>query len=327
MAFLGVPIRRGEVIRQRVPIGELADSSPLNLPIVTIAGKQDGPTFHIQAAVHGDELTGVEVCREVIRRLNPETLRGTVVAVPVTNVAAYLTRSRGWLNEERGPIDFNRSYPGNPHGLLTERVVSTLFSEFISAADYSIDLHSALAGCDIAPFSYVDPDDDENGTLAAREKMAYAMGARLVYCKKRGAKLGTSDMTRAVSTQADLIGKPMITVEMGESNKVSWDLVPFGADGVINILRAVEMLPEPVQQFPEPRRFSRISPLHASRGGGLKMHVRVTEEVKAGQTIAEVVDVFGDLAETITAPHDGVVLRVMNYGTVSTGAEVSWVVD
>ncbi len=323
--FLDVPIQRGEVVRRRVPVGELPDGSPVALPVVTIGGAKPGPTLYLQAGIHGDELTGIAICREALAALDPAAISGTIVAVPVANVPSFLTRTRGFLHEERWLIDINRIFPGNPHGLLTERIASVLFEDFARHADLTIDLHSALAGCDIAPFVYIDPDDDEGGTLGAREKYGLAFGTPYAYYKRRGQMFGTSDLSRSFSAQAEAAGIATFSAEMGESRRVSWERVPLGARGIRNVLVAMGMLDEE-PMVPQPaRRFTTITLVHANRGGGLRLTVDLGNEVSTGQEIGEVVDVFGERVERLEASRDGFILRAMRYGSVSTGAEVVWI--
>jgi predicted deacylase len=275
--------------------------------------------------MHGDEVTGIEICRAAIASLAPEAISGTVIAVPTANVPSYLTRTRGYLQEERWLIDINRVFPGNPSGLLTERIAHVLFEEFARPSDFTIDLHSALDGCDIAPFVYIDPDDDEAGTLAPREGRALAFGTPYAYYKRRGTMFGTSDLTRSFSAQADRAGIASMCAEMGESRRVSWDRVPLGVQGIRNVMVEMGMLAEdPVVSEP-PRRFSSITLVHAGRGGGLRLAVDLGDEVGVGQVLGELVDVFGERVEELRAPADGFVLRAMRLGSVATGAEVVWI--
>lgn len=325
MAFLDVPFRTGEVVRQRVCVGELSDGSPVAVPVVTIAGTQDGPTLYIQGGLHGDEATGIEIAQRAITATDPKAIKGRVVAIPIANVPAYLTRTRGFLHEERWLIDINRNFPGRSTGLLTERIASVLFEQFVKEVDFTIDLHAALDGCDICSFVYIDPDDDEHGTLALREKYGFAFGSPYVYRKKRGAKLGTSDLSHSIGAQADLVGKPCICAESGESRRVSDDVVPIGTRGIHNVMVAMGMLADDPIPFDEQRVFHSFDVVHAERGGVLRTIVDLGDEVSEGQLIAEILDVFGQTVEQVLAPRDGFVLRTMRLASVSTGAELSWV--
>jgi predicted deacylase len=324
-AFLGVPIVKGERTTRRVPVGELADGSPVLLPVATIGGTKPGPTLYLQAGIHGDEMTGIEVCRRALATIAPSQLAGNVIAVPVANVASHLTRTRGFLHEERWLIDINRIFPGNPAGLLTERVANVLFESFVRPADLTIDLHSALDGCDIAPFVYIDPDDDDHGTLHLRERVGLAFGTPYVYYKTRNAQFGTSDLSRSISAQADLAGVAVVSAEMGESRRVSTQYVPIGVRGVRNALIAMRMLDETPPSPPAQRRFTTFQIVHVSRGGGLRLTVDIGDDVVAGQSIGEIVDVFGERVEELLAPSDGFILRAMRLGSVATGAEAVWV--
>lgn len=324
--FLGVPVRRGEVLRDRVKVAEYADNSPVTIPVVTIGGAQDGPTLYLQAGIHGDELTGIEVCRRALAEIDPAQLSGTVVAVPVANVPSHLTRTRGYLNEERWLIDMNRYWPGTEGGLLTERLAHLLFTEFVEQADLTIDLHSALDGADITPFVYVWPSDTTNGTLGLREKVAHCFGTGHVYYHAAASKFGTSDVPRSLALQADMVGKVVMLAEMGESRRVSTEYVSTGVAGIRNVLITMGMLSgEPTLPPADQRRFDHFAVVHATSGGGLRLNVALRDEVTAGQQVAEIVDVFGQPVEQLVAPVNGFVLRVMRLGSVATGAEVVWV--
>ncbi len=327
MPFLGVDAEPGGQTRTRVPIGETLDGSAVTLPVVVVRGRRPGPTFYLQAGLHGDELTGIDICRRALAALDPARLSGTVVSVPLANPPAHRTRSRGARHEERGPIDANRVFPGSAGGLFTERLVKILFTEFVAEADFTLDLHSALDGCTIAPFVYIDPDDDETGTLVQREGAGRAFGTPYVYYKGRGQKLGTSDMSRSLRAQADAAGRASISVEMGESGRVTAAFVPIGVRGVSNVLRHLGIEDGDPEPPPDQRDFRTITLAHADRGGGLRWHVGLRDDVRSGQPIAEIVDVFGDRVETIEAPTDGFVLRQMLFGAVATGAEIAWIAN
>lgn len=326
MAFLDAPIVRGEKRLQKVTIGEFLDNSPVTMPVATVAGATEGPTVVIFAGIHGDESTGIDICRRVIQDLDPAKLTGTVVAVPVANGPSHLSRTRGFLHEERWLIDINRVFPGNREGLLTHRIAAILFDEFVCQADLTIDLHSALDGCIIAPFVYVDPDDDQAGTLDVRSRMAELVGTDYVYRKPRNAKFGTSDLSASINAQADAAKRAVLLVEMGESRRVSEDMVPVGVNGVHNVLRAMGVESGEVEERANPpRRFSNITIVHAEHGGGLRLETPLKAEVTEGQRLGTIVDMFGEVVEEVVAPTSGFILRRMLHGSAASGAELYWI--
>ncbi|HEX5040915.1 MAG TPA: succinylglutamate desuccinylase/aspartoacylase family protein [Candidatus Limnocylindria bacterium] len=325
MSFLGVSAEPGTRTTARVPIGSYADGSAVEIPVAVIRGRHEGPTLYLQAGLHGDELTGIDICRRVLRSLDPAQLSGTLASVPLANPPAHRSRTRGAVTEERGPIDANRVFPGSAGGLMTERIVDVLFREFVSQADLALDLHSALDGCTIAPFVYIDPDDDESGTLERRESAAKAFGAPYLYYKGRGQKLGTSDMTRSLRSQADAAGVPSFSAEMGESRRVTKSFLPIGTRGVHNVLRHLGMEQGEVEAPSDQRAFRTITLVHAMAGGPLSWLVELEDEVTAGQPIAEISDLFGQSVEKLASPVDGFILRKMLHGSVATGGEVAWI--
>jgi predicted deacylase len=313
--------------RRRVSVGALVDGSPIALSVTAIRGRTDGPTIYLQAGIHGDEATGVAVAMAVLAGLRADAIRGTFVAIPVANPASFLTRTRGFALEERGPIDLNRNYPGAAGGLLSERIAAGIFASCVAPADITIDLHSALAGCAIGSFSYVDPDDDVHGTLRVREKLAAAFNADFLYRKARAAKLGTSDMSRSLAAQADLQGKVAVTLELGQADRVDWSTMERGVEGVRNVLRAAALLEGPVEAVPHKVVFSKITPVHAESSGLFRPALEIGAIVAEGATIGTVTDVHTLRARRVRAPSRGRILRLMLRPFVMVGAELAWVVE
>jgi uncharacterized protein len=321
--FLGVPVKKGEIVRERVPIATFADGSPVLLPVMTIGGVQDGPTLYMQAGIHGDELTGVEVLRRAASAIDPKTVSGTVVVVPICNVPAYLTRSRRYSNEERLTDVFD-SFPGSAKGLMSERIAHTLLNSFICNAEFSIDFHSALDGCEIVPFCYVWPNDNTHGSLEFRESQAMAFGADYVYYHDSVSKFGTT-VGGGLSVDADAAGGPLMLAEMGESQRVSRQFVDIGVRGVRNVMINMGMLQGEVERNPRQRKFTKFTLAHADVGGAPELAVELGDDVVEGQRLADIYGVFGDKISEVVSPCDGFVQRLMRLGAVNTGAEVAWI--
>jgi len=322
--FLGVSPQPGKVVSERRTIGALPDGTPLSIPIILICGRADGPTVYLQAGIHGNEVTGIQALVTLLQQINVDSVHGLIVATPVANPGAFLTRSRGFSLEERGPVDINRIFPGSASGTLSEQVAYVIAEQFVRQADVSISFHSALFGCNIHPFAYIDPDDDHSGTLQVRLKLSRAFGFDLAYFKKGGTKLGTSDMSGSLSAWADRESIPVFTVEFGESDRVTWAYIPKAVAGALNALRVLGSLNETPMETQESQRFTSLTLVHAQCGGLLRPLVNLGDVTTEGAVIAEVVDILSREAQPVISPGTGHVLRMMTLSSVMPGAELFW---
>ncbi len=109
------------------------------LSVHVLHGSRPGPTMFISAAIHGDELNGVEIIRRVLRTLQPGNIGGTLLCVPVVNAYGFIGRSR-YLPDRR---DLNRSFPGSPNGSLAARLAHLFLNEVVKRCQIGIDLHTA----------------------------------------------------------------------------------------------------------------------------------------------------------------------------------------
>jgi predicted deacylase len=133
-----VRVRAGRHQALSLPITRLVTGAEVDLPVRVVHGREEGPVVWIDAAIHGDEAVGVEVVRRVLATLDPRTLRGTVVALPVVNVLGFMTGSR-YLPDRR---DLNRSFPGSPRGSLASRIAHLVMTEVVARCEVGIDLHT-----------------------------------------------------------------------------------------------------------------------------------------------------------------------------------------
>lgn len=327
--FLGVRARAGSIVRRRVPIAHWSDGSPLALPIIVARGERPGPVLYVQGGLHGDELIGVEAAREVVTRFRTRDLRGTLVTIPIANPPAFVSRQRGWPFEARGPRDMNRSCPGDAEGPLTSRIARTIFERVLPSVDYCIDFHGGMSGSDEAPFAQVVMLDDPHKTLAKRQQLAEAFGTELIYemrSKEGRRNVVYRGLEFSFAEQARLAGVPTLVVEMGEGGRLSDELIELAVKGVLNIMRAVEMLKgDPI--LPEERhRFRSVSITRPNRGGTLSLRKRPGEWVDAGDVIGQVADGLR-IVERLRSPGSGIVLRVATAGVTEPGADCFWVAE
>ena len=123
-----VRVRAGARPRNlELPITRLVTGADVSLPVRVVHGREDGPTVWVSAAIHGDEVVGVEVIRQVLAGLDPKQVRGTLVAVPIVNVLGFMNGDR-YLPDRR---DLNRSFPGSARGSLASRIAHLVMTEVV----------------------------------------------------------------------------------------------------------------------------------------------------------------------------------------------------
>ena len=136
--FGGTQVQPGEGARIELPMARLYTSNEMTLPVQVVHGKRPGPVMFVSAAVHGDEINGVEIIRRLLTGKALANLRGTLLAVPVVNPFGFIQRAR-YLPDRR---DLNRSFPGTAKGSLAGRLAHLFMNEIASRCDYGIDLHT-----------------------------------------------------------------------------------------------------------------------------------------------------------------------------------------
>jgi len=142
MEILGKTIQRGKKYQLDLQVAHTYDATKVSIPVIVHRGKKDGDCVLLMASMHGDEVTGMECLRRLIRQLKERPVeQGTLIILPILNVFGFLTMSRTMPDGR----DLNRNFPGSAKGSLTSRLARALVKEVIPAADMVIDLHSGGA--------------------------------------------------------------------------------------------------------------------------------------------------------------------------------------
>ncbi|MCA9528915.1 MAG: succinylglutamate desuccinylase/aspartoacylase family protein [Myxococcales bacterium] len=284
-------IAPGTVGRVDIPVGRLPPDTSSRLPVWIAHGRYPGPVVWLSAAIHGDELNGVAIVREVFAQLRPKALAGTVLAVPVVNVFGILQQSR-YLPDRR---DLNRSFPGSPRGSLASRLAHLFFDSIVRRCSLGIDFHTGSNGR--ANLPQIRCDLDTPDTLA----LATAFGPPLVL----DAKLRDGSLRSAA---ADL-GTPVLLYEAGEALRFDEHAIGAGVRGTLRVLRARGM----VDDAPDPPDVPPVVALgstwtRAGRSGFCHLSVELGDRVEDGQVVGRVVDTVGGKGRPVHARHGGVVI-------------------
>lgn len=260
-------------------------------PVLVAHGAKPGAVVCLTAAVHGDELNGIEIVRQVLYDLDPKELTGTVIGVPIVNLQGFRRASR-YLPDRR---DLNRYFPGNPDGSSASRIAHSFFTEVVEYCDYLIDLHTGSFRRTNLPQLRADLNHPEVAGMTEK------MGA-IVVLQSDGAR----GSLRRAAVEAGVIA---VTVEAGEPLHVDFDAVKQG-------VRSVETFLDKIGAYKKAGLWARkTKPVYvksrwvrASSGGILFSEINLGERVDKGQRLGKVTDPITNVVTPITSPIDGQVI-------------------
>ena len=298
-------VAAGTVQRTEVPISTLSTGTVLSVPVVVMHGKFEGPTLLVSAAIHGDEINGIEVIRRFMGHVKPARLKGTVVTVPIFNVFGYLTRSR-YLPDRR---DLNRSFPGSRKGSLASQLAHWFTNEVLVRCDVAVDLHTGSDNRINMPQIRCDLD-----VPSARE-LGMAFGAPIL--------AHSNPRPNSMRAAAAELGLPMLVFEGGEALRFDpWSL-DVGVRGLRQLLVYLEMQNSTdLATVDVPYVALGSSWVRVKRGGVWHSDVRLGDEVAAGQPLGKVTDIYGTIRSRCAAPYPGKVVGMAQLPNVSRGDAV-----
>ena len=301
--ILGRTILPGETINLEAEVAKLYDSTDLTMPVKIIRGEKDGPIVFLSAAIHGDEINGVEIIREVLKIIEKKKIKGTIIAVPIVNVFGFNNKSR-YLPDRR---DLNRSFPGSAGGSLASRMAKIFMSEIISKCTHGIDFHTGAIHRTNFPQIRAD--------LSCKETRKFAKSFR--------APIIVDSQTRDGSLRENARKKGVLTLvfEGGEALRFEDEVISAGTKGCISALRAIGVLPKlkvnPNRTKPIIARGSYW--IRSPKGGTFRLKVKNGQMVKKNQVIGEVTDPLGTDVALIRVYNSGYVLGLNKLPLVTQG--------
>lgn len=311
MILGGTLIEPGDVREVHLPVTEAANSRPVLLPITIIRGPKEGPTLFLTAAVHGDELNGTAILRELLERIKPAKLSGTLIIIPIVNIMSFVTQSR-YLPDRR---DLNRVFPGRARGNMAQRFAFRLFEEVIRLSDFGIDLHTAAEGRENFPHIRGDLSN------AKVRELARAFSPYVILDD-----IGRPGTLRRAATER---GIPSIVFEGGTANKFERSIVQGGVAGIERLLVKMGMLRKKLKK--KKRGFQVIVRkaqwIRAERGGILELKTAPGGLVYRGEPIAEISNPFGRDVHVVPSPITGIVIGVTTSPVATPGTPIIHVVE
>lgn len=280
----------------------LPSAQELPMRVVVLHGRRKGPGLWISAAIHGDEIGGVEVIRRVLHRIDPEQLRGTLYAIPIVNTFGFLQKTRT-LPDGR---DLNRTFPGSAGGSLASRLAHLFMTEIVDRCDYGIDLHTAGLGRDNLPQIRADLDDE----LVASAARAFGAPV-MMHSKVRDGSLRASAAAR---------GRPTLLYEGGAPLCFDEAAIATAERGVLNVMALLRMGGGArLRRTAPPHELRSSTWIRSPRAGVARITARMGDEVAYHDVIGTVAGPLGDKARKLRAPSDGIIIGLATNPIVYQG--------
>ena len=280
---------------------ELFEGVPVSTPVLVVNGRSPGPTLCLTAAVHGDELNGIEVVRRVLHSLDPAKLSGAVIGVPIVNLQGFRRGSR-YLPDRR---DLNRYFPGNADGSAASRIAYSFFNEVVAHCDALVDLHTGSFERANLPQLRADLNHPDIRTLT----MGFGATVILQSVPARGT-------LRDAATNA---GIAAVTLEAGGPSVLELKEVKHGVKGIETLLNTLGMLKKIRLWGDAEPIYYRSTWVRANRGGILLSDVSLGATIKKGELLGTITDPMSNASSAVIAPYSGRIIGMARNQVVMPG--------
>lgn len=299
----GKRIAPGQRVTVDLPVSTLSDHTPVTMSVHVVHGKKPGPVIFVSAAIHGDEVIGVEIVRRLLRTPNIDRMAGTLLAVPIVNTFGFLNQSR-YLPDRR---DLNRVFPGSATGSLAARLAHLFLTEVVARSEFGIDLHSAAVQRTNLPQVRISP-----GNRRTRE-LADVFGAPVILTSK----LRDGSLRMAAGEK----GVDMLLFEAGEGLRFDEYAARTGVMGILRVMNHLGMVSAKGLSKPKARSIlcQRSSWLRAPAGGLLRMFRQSGDVITTGDLIGVISDPFGENETEVVATEGGIIVGRTNLPIVNEG--------
>ncbi len=287
-----VAIYPGEKKRINLKVAKLYDLTQMEIPVQVIRGKEDGPILFVSAAIHGDEINGVEIISRLLKHKSLSKISGTLIAVPIVNIFGFNAKSR-YLPDRR---DLNRCFPGTQKGSLAAQIANTFMEEIVNKCTHGIDLHSAATHRDNLAQIRVALSDHPD-----LKRMAYSFGAPVIIDSK------AAEGTLRAATKGKLA---YMVFEGGRPLRFEDHITSAGLTGILNVMVELGMLPDSAKTKKkiQPSLANSTYWLRAPESGILHSKKKLGQAVKANEVLGYLTDAFGEQHQDIIANKAGIII-------------------
>lgn len=306
LTIAGHSIKAGETVRLRLQMPPLYTDTSMHIPIEVRRGKRAVPVMFVSAAIHADELNGIEIINRLHKSRSIKNLKGTLITVPMVNVYGVLNQSL-YLPDRR---DLNRCFPGSRKRSLGGRIAHLFVEEIIKKCDVGIDLHTGAIHRSNLPQIRANCDDIETLDMAKAFSMPVILNADL----RDGSMRET----------ANELGNKILLYEAGEALRYDEFSIRVGVKGIINVMREIGLLNKVKRkEHPIAPYIARQSGwVRANESGLINHHAQLGDHVSKGEVLGTIANPYGDVLDKILSPAEGVVIGKQNIPLTQEGEAV-----
>lgn len=304
LTLLGQEIAPGTSATVNFNLAKLYTTSTVEVPIIIERAKKKGPVVLITSGIHGDEINGVEIVRQLIAKKINKPKKGTVICIPVLNIFGFLDMKRAFPDGR----DLNRVFPGNPRGSLASRFAYQFVKKILPVADLCLDFHTGGASRFNVAQTRVDPNDVETKEYADIFNAPFTIYSKVI--------------PKSYRSTCSRLGIPILLFEGGKSKVSDKAIAKAGVDGAMRVLNHLGMLADTFE-VPVPKKESVLVEgtrwLRAKYSGLLHIKASCGKFVEKGQKIATITDPYGRFRHPVNAPREGYIINVNEASLVYQG--------
>jgi len=304
---LGHAISNGKGVQLNLDIAKLHTRTKIQVPIIVERAKKEGPTLLITAGIHGNEINGIEIVRQLISKKYNKPEFGMVICIPVVNVFGFLNQKRQFPDGR----DLNRVFPGSPRGSLASRFAYHIIKEIAPLVDYCIDYHTGGDGRFNIPQIRINANDKES------LKLAKVFRPRFI--------IQTGHRDKSFRETLHKLDKKVLLFEGGKSLDINDKVSQVGVAGALRIMQHLGMrdfkkeLESMENKTIKPKIINRSSWVRAKYSGMFHPFVRLGSKVKKGDVLGSISDPFGYFERNVKALFTGYVICINQSPIVNQG--------
>ena len=304
LTLLGKKILPGKSATVNFNLAKLYTTSTVEVPIIVERAMEPGPIVLVTSGIHGDEINGVEIVRQLIAKKINKPQIGTIICVPVVNIFGFLDMKRAFPDGR----DLNRVFPGNPRGSLASRFAYQFVKKILPVADLCLDFHTGGAARFNVAQVRIDPMDVLSLEYATIFDAPFTLYSKTI-----------SKSYRATCSR---LGKPILLFEGGKSKVIDKEIARLGVRGTMRVLSHLGMLTNDfeIPESPKPTvLIEKTLWMRAQYSGLLHTKANCGELLEVGQHIATITDPYGKFRHVVKAKTEGYVINVNEASLVYQG--------